>query len=524
MTEIQAKDSITKYDDTIKIKNYSTSFNLITNDKIPDLRNLKYKTNTDHLNCPICQQPFIKPLTTICGHTFCKECIYECLKSLNNNSNNNNNNNNNNNLNSNNENPIGYCPLDRTPIDSANINDLFPTPLIVTNLIDDLKVYCLNYERGCEWFGSRWEVEHHVLEKCPYTGVVCNGKRLIVEEEDEVESEKEEDEEEGQQKVEEEEDKKVEEEQKKTKSICCKLIVERRHFENTELNECVHKLYKCEFCDEQITKITEKSHLESECLYNHKTCKLCDNDSIPEKNMIKHQENCIKTGKLKCPANEIGCSWIGSNETSLEIHLQNGNCQLFQFLPFYKNLNDKVSSLETENNFLQNQINKILDSIIQGKITNLGYNENIEEINKNFQFSNNKNLEDQDKLIYLNFEIDRLKFEINEKILPIIKKLKLNEQDNMIKNLINDNFIMREDMNLQRVMINSLRKQLQFMLFSRNRIGNNNVSNNNNGSGYGFNGNFGFQPHNGDDLMMMMPEMYESTSRSSSEERLNLKL
>ncbi|KAI5966129.1 hypothetical protein CANMA_003375 [Candida margitis] len=440
-----------KYDDSITIKSYPTSFDLVDNDSTPDIRNLKYKTNTDHLNCPICQQPFITPLTTICGHTFCKECILEFVKSLRNGSNNDT------------TTTTGHCPLDRTPIDAANINDLFPTPLIVTNLVDDLKVYCLNSERGCDWSGSRWEVDHHVMDLCPYTGVKCGGQRHN----DQV----------------------------------CELIVERRYFKNAEVNECIHKIFNCEFCDAEITKITEEEHLDHDCLYNYKTCELCGNDSIPQKNMAKHQENCIKMGKIKCPAHEIGCKWVGSNETSLEIHLQNGNCQLNQFLPFYASMNERMTNLESENSFLQRQLNKILDSIIQGKVTNLGYNEGLEEINK---FSGG---EEQDKLIYLNFELDRLKFEINEKLIPFMKRSKMNDQENMIKNLVNDNFMMREDMNLQRMMINSLRKQLQFMLFSRNRS-------------VGV-GNAMSSPMHGDDFGT---DLYELESRSSSEERFNLKL
>ncbi len=94
-----------------------------------------------------------------------------------------------------------------------------------------------------------------------------------------------------------------------------------------------------------------------------------------------------------------------------------------------------------------------------GKITNLGYSESIEEINK-FE-----SIEDQDKLVYLNFEIDRLKYEINERIIPFMNKSIVNERENMMNNLINDNFMIREDMNVQRMMINSLRKQLQFLLY-----------------------------------------------------------
>lgn len=483
-TEVTKDAEVILYDDTIRIENCPTSFNLLESDDRPDLRNIKYKSTTDHLNCPICQQPFMNPLTTICGHTFCKECIYECFKMSKNARNGN----------SNENETAGFCPLDRTPLDSANINDLFPTPLIVANLIDDLKVYCLNHERGCEWTGSRWELEHHVLVECPRTGVRCNGKRID--------------------------------------GSICDLIVERRFFNQLdededegegdqqkvnedEENECIHKIFECKFCNQKLSQISYHNHLEKECLFNYKTCELCGNDMIPFKNLVKHQENCIKIGHFKCPANEIGCKWIGSNETSLEIHLENNNCQLYQFLPAFKNLNDKVTSLSLENEFLQKQINKILDSIIQGKITNLGYNDSIEEINKV------QSMDDQGKLIYLNFELDRLKYEINERLIPFMNKSRVNEQESVINNLINDNFMLREDLNVQRIMINSLRKQLQYLLFARNR----------NGASSGFtNGMIGphmFTNNNNNNTNSMNeenPDMFDFATSSNSDERLNLKL
>ncbi|EGW35494.1 uncharacterized protein SPAPADRAFT_132142 [Spathaspora passalidarum NRRL Y-27907] len=470
---IDSAGSTVEYDDSINIEVSGVCFNLLENSDKPDLRNVKYKTATEHLNCPVCQQPFIEPLTTICGHTFCKECIYECFKNAK--------------KPRDSENELcGYCPLDRTPLDSANINDLFPAPLIISNLIDDLKVYCLNQERGCDWTGSRWALERHVVIDCPRTGIKCNGTRHD--------------------------------------GSKCELIAERQFFDvnaevqqektnigESEDSECIHKKFECEHCNQQITKITHKSHLENECLFNYTTCELCGNDMIPQKNLVKHQENCIKIGLLKCPAHELGCKWVGSNETSLEIHLANGNCQLYLLLPTYNTIQEKMTSLTSENEFLQQQINKILDSIIQGKITNLGYSESIEEINKF------KSIEDQDKLIYLNFELDRLKYEINEKILPFMNKSRATEQENVMTGLINDTFMMREDMNVQRMMINSLRKQLQYLLFSRGR-GTGIVS----AVGAGMTGPFGF--NNTPSEEGIAPEMYEIVSRSNSDERINLKL
>ena len=163
----RSESPLVEYDESVNIIDYPSSFNLLESDDRPDIRGITYKSLTDHLNCPICQQPFINPLTTICGHTFCKECIYECFRMAKRNSRNSVTSLNNNTT----EDMTGNCPLDRTPLDAANINDLFPTPLIVTNLIDELKVYCLNKERGCEWVGTRWELEHHVTDSCGYTGI-----------------------------------------------------------------------------------------------------------------------------------------------------------------------------------------------------------------------------------------------------------------------------------------------------------------------------------------------------------------
>ena len=150
--------------------------------------------------------------------------------------------------------------------------------------------------------------------------------------------------------------------------------------------------------------------------------------------------------------------------------------------------------MTAENTFLQKQINKILDLIIQGKITNLGYTESIEEISK-FDLSST---EDQGKLIYLNYELDRLKFEMDNRIIPYITN---SERESVISNLVNDNFAMRDELNMQRVYVSSLRKQLQFLLFTRR-------------------GNTPYMGLNGTDGDLD----FDIPSRSSSEERLNLKL
>lgn len=459
--EIDLETVTDEYED-LKIVDYPTSYNKINGNKI-DLVNLKYKSNIDHLSCPICQQPFIEPMTTTCGHTFCKSCIQECFK-INNHT----------------------CPLDRTSLDENNINDLFPTPLIITNLIDELEVYCLNYKRGCNWVGCRWEINHHVVQKCGFTGIPCNGDRngekckLLVErrfkkkrseneDDDEIDDDlkdNDDNDKHGNDEfnnddvdvIKKDDDENVVNDDNNNDDNDFNDDEEDDYDEINETENCVHRLYNCKHCQEKICKITEEVHLQTQCEFNYKTCKLCLNDYIAQKNLTNHTKNCQKIGKLQCPANVIGCKWVGQNQTNLEIHLEN-NCQLNSFLPYYNKMNSRIDELSQENQQLQRKINKILNLIIQGKILNLGYNDNLQNIDKQ------QDVDYDNKLIYLNFEFDRLKFEINQKILPFLSNF--NNFENLINNLINDNHILKEDLNLQRMIVQSLRKQLQFLLFKK---------------------------------------------------------
>lgn len=502
MSEVGETPLAVKYSD-IPLENYSIAFNLEHLDDIPNIRNAKYKSCSDHLCCAICQQPFVQPLTTVCGHTFCKECIYEFLRVQHQRSSRG--------RNTDGEQDeddtgrlLGSCPLDRTPLDSSNINELFPTPLIISNLVDELEVYCLNHERGCTWTGCRWELDRHVLSNCGYTGVACKGYRTT-------------------------EESVNQEEVGKLKDIC-KLLVERRLFEdatgeertdNDHDRECIHKVFECSLCQAEITKIDQETHLQNSCPYNYTKCSLCFNDMIPLMNLAKHEENCGKAGHLKCPAHEIGCDWVGNSETSLEIHLQNNNCQLSKLLPYMKNLSGKIEDLSQENSLLHRQINKILDLIIQGKVTNLGYHEPMEEINR---FSSElSSIENQDKLLFLNCELNRLKFELDNKILPFINRESTSRSDreSILNDLVNDNFMMKDDLNLQRALVNSLRKQLQFMLFKRSSPPTNIPGLHTSVGGIGATVRNSVNFSTGDAEHV---EFFDIPSSASSEERLNLKL
>lgn len=441
-----------------------------------DLRNLKYFDDTDHLNCPICQQPFLSPVTTICGHTFCKECIEECFKA---------------NSISSDEPEKGFCPLDRTAIDATDVNDLFPAPLIVTNMVDDLRVGCLNEERGCVWKGHRWEINHHVSHDCEYTRVYCNGIRTK-----ETEAPRDTEATDG------DDGEDSPDTSPEPIQFLCKILTERRFLDDAD-SQCVHKVFKCDLCEEEITKINQQLHLDLDCSQNYAKCEVCDNDMIQRKNIEKHRTNCLKSGRFVCTANEIGCTWSGDTEPSLENHLQNGNCQLSQLFPYFKKLENQMNDVVDENKVLKKQINLILDGIVQGKVTNLGYNQNIEEIGS---FARDL---DQDRMVNISYEVERLRSELDEKVNPFIEREsgEVSSRQNIINNLVNDNFLMKDEMNLQRALLNSIRKQVQFFMF-RNR--NQTI----------FQGN----PQHVPNTLEHEEPSFDLSSRSSSEERLNLKL
>ncbi|CAO3665549.1 unnamed protein product [Rhizopus microsporus] len=119
-------------------------FGLLLNMSIVDLRAVKYveKVN-ENLICCICQTPFIDPVTTPCGHTFCLQCIQQALESSN------------------------LCPIDRAVIS----HELQPAIKIISNMVNELLVHCT--QEGCDFTCQRQLIESHIKNDCQYTMTCC---------------------------------------------------------------------------------------------------------------------------------------------------------------------------------------------------------------------------------------------------------------------------------------------------------------------------------------------------------------
>ncbi|KAK4141166.1 uncharacterized protein C8A04DRAFT_14277 [Dichotomopilus funicola] len=105
----------------------------------------------DTLLCPVCRTPFISPITTPCGHTFCRECIDRALETQ------------------------STCPIDRQRI--RKTRDYHLCPLIIKEQLDRLMVKCPN--KGCNHQCPREHLEGHYKRRCDFTLVQCTGPDCV---------------------------------------------------------------------------------------------------------------------------------------------------------------------------------------------------------------------------------------------------------------------------------------------------------------------------------------------------------
>ncbi|KAI9007567.1 hypothetical protein CLU79DRAFT_778137 [Phycomyces nitens] len=111
-----------------------------------DLRSLNYSEPNPNLICCICQTPFIDPVISPCGHTFCQSCIYQAIETS------------------------SHCPIDRAPLE---IENLIPAVKIITNMVNELIVQCPRLDAGCDYQGQRQFIQNHLDNDCLYSSSAC---------------------------------------------------------------------------------------------------------------------------------------------------------------------------------------------------------------------------------------------------------------------------------------------------------------------------------------------------------------
>ncbi|PYH90267.1 hypothetical protein BO71DRAFT_81949 [Aspergillus ellipticus CBS 707.79] len=121
-------------------------------DEIVDLRSLETVSNyDDHLMCPICRCPFVRPVRLQCDHVFCQKCLNSAITAL---------------AASRDD---FTCPTCRTPTRGFYLN----VPRLLVNMCDDIRVRCPFRDEGCSEIVPRGHVQSHVDKYCGYRLVDC---------------------------------------------------------------------------------------------------------------------------------------------------------------------------------------------------------------------------------------------------------------------------------------------------------------------------------------------------------------
>ncbi|KAL6239680.1 hypothetical protein BDW75DRAFT_101625 [Aspergillus navahoensis] len=121
-------------------------------DGLIELRGLEYISNyDDHLMCPICHCPFIRPVRLGCDHVFCQTCLNFAIRTF-----------------------AGgrddfTCPTCRTPTRDVYLN----VPRLLTNMCDDLPVRCPFSSQGCKEVVPRGHIQSHADKYCEYKLMDC---------------------------------------------------------------------------------------------------------------------------------------------------------------------------------------------------------------------------------------------------------------------------------------------------------------------------------------------------------------
>ncbi|KAL5337736.1 hypothetical protein BJX70DRAFT_225928 [Aspergillus crustosus] len=181
-------------------------------DELIDLRGLEYVTSyDDHLMCPICHCPFIRPARLECDHVFCQTCLNTAIRTV----------------------ATGFagreafnCPTCRTPTGDVYLN----VPRIVTNMCDEIPVRCPFSDEGCKEIVPRGHIQSHADKYCRYKLMDCP-------------------------------------------SPSCEFSSRKKDLSSED--RCMHELHKCLRCDEDIMEQDYEEHVKELCPSLKTTCPDC---------------------------------------------------------------------------------------------------------------------------------------------------------------------------------------------------------------------------------------------------------
>lgn len=375
------------------------------------------------LVCAICQHPFTQPVTTLCGHTFCKQCLELALDQL-----------------------SPKCPMDRTLLDPDT--DVFPAPLLVRNLVAQLTLKCLNVGRGCTWEGRRSGLAHH-LRHCGFTRVPCDGIRWGEEEEE---------------------------------PEVCREWTEQRWLELRVEGDiapvCRHYTYTCAYCKQQLLELYREHHV-TECPEYYQKCPHCD-DFLPLRDHELHAQDGCSHKHAVCEAQEYGCDWtLGKNNAGESVETHHAGCvfRKLQQSAAVRGQQEALVRMQRENETLSLLLETIVQAVVSGRLSK-GFSELEEVVTSDnrvvaheLQHRASRANRQRDLSLarefdhHMLYEVERLRVELDQ-LMQVPGQL--NEALMMVNLLHQENVMITQELAVQRGLTNNLRRQL-LMIAARTR-------------------------------------------------------
>ncbi|ODQ64607.1 hypothetical protein NADFUDRAFT_52240 [Nadsonia fulvescens var. elongata DSM 6958] len=472
--------------------------------RLVDYSSLDYIDVPGHLLCPICQYPFVNPYTTKCGHTFCKECLIQALEP---------------NVDLSVE---CRCPIDRRPLNRDYVEDIFPAPKIISNMVNDLVAYCPNKSRGCQFQDQRWLLQRHIKDVCDYALISCGGikedgsvcsqpthRKFIMEERriqrdyllygysmlpptnarlmygssnihtknnikdsasssESVETK--------------DKSNSLKFDQPSKNNLHLNAIKDTKLYQKLasqddmpllELQEdiqipCVHQESDCaNGCGIKITKATKEAHNNIGCTKVMLSCEYCELQ-VAKPKLNLHFEQCPEM-TISCSAKAYGCTWIGIRR-DLEAEHQS-KCHFIAMVPFLSKQDKKIELLEKENKSLRYHLDNISQSLANlPSFGNINRNDSVSSDSTTYSIETTESLGalpvlpvdlsmTNASISHMLMENDRLRADLDH-LTTSLAELEMKQNTLFMQ----ENFRNQEVMHSIKGMINTLRQQIHYIL------------------------------------------------------------
>ncbi len=222
-----------------------------------------------YYKCPLCDGVYYHPMVDSCGHVFCKTCLLKQIDIS------------------------PKCPFTGNDLTDYNKID------IISNILNNQRVYCRNRKLNCDWMSKLSDLESHLEKECPKQTIQCKYKK-------------------------------------------CTHPISREEFDE-HLKACDYRVVNCEFCTTEIPHTDIKSHQDECPLFKVKCPQLCGIEII-RKDLDEHKvTDCLNTVTV-CPFKDIGCDSVITKKSMDEYLKMNTNKHNIQMISFMKSFMTDVKS------------------------------------------------------------------------------------------------------------------------------------------------------------------------------------